>query len=108
MGERSAMSTQPAATLMASPQGEPLRDKTVNATEALRLIRDRDAVVIGGFLGAGVPEELALALERRFLEARAPRDLTMVFPVAAGDQKGRGLDCLAHPGSRCARCHRSC
>ena len=91
------MSSQPAATLVASPQGEPVRDKTVTAAEAIWLIRDRDTVVIGGFLGAGFPEELTLALEERFLGAGAPRDLTIVFPVAAGDLKGRGLDCLAHP-----------
>ncbi|MGZ4234230.1 MAG: CoA-transferase [Solirubrobacteraceae bacterium] len=92
------MSTQPAATLVASPQGEPVRDKTVTAAEAIWLIRDRATVVIGGFLGAGFPEELTLALEERFRGGGAPRDLTIVFPVAAGDLKGRGLDCLAHPG----------
>jgi propionate CoA-transferase len=85
------MSSQPAATLVASPQGEPARDKTVTAAEAIWLIRDRDTVVVGGFLGAGFPEELTLALEERFLGARAPGDLTIVFPVAAGDLKGRGL-----------------
>jgi propionate CoA-transferase len=70
----------------------------VDASEAVRLIRDRDAVVVGGFIGACFAEELTLALEERFLETGAPRDLTLVFPVAAGDLKSRGLDRLAHPG----------
>jgi propionate CoA-transferase len=92
------MSSQSASELVGSPTSQPARDKTVTAAEAIRLIRDRDTVVIGGFLGACFPEELTLALEERFLGAGGPRELTVVFPVAAGDRKGRGLDRLVHPG----------
>ncbi|NMH98462.1 acyl CoA:acetate/3-ketoacid CoA transferase [Pseudonocardia acidicola] len=92
------MSAQTAAELVRSLPGLPERDKTVTADEAVRLIRDRDAVVIGGFLGACFPEELTLALEARFLETGRPRELTVVSPVAAGDLRGRGLDHLAREG----------
>jgi hypothetical protein len=87
-----------AADLLASLPARPNRDKRVDAGEAVRLIRDGDAVVVGGFIGAHFAEERTLALEERFLATGAPRGLTLVFPVAAGDLKSRGLDRLAHPG----------
>ncbi len=76
----------------------PARDKVVTAAEAVRLIRDGDSVVIEGFVGQCFPEELTLALEERFLRTGTPRDLGLVFTVAAGDRQGRGLDRLAHEG----------
>ncbi len=84
----------PAESLSASSP----RDKVVTAVEAVRLIRDGDAVVVEGFVGQGFAEELTLALEQRFLLTGAPHDLTLVFTVAPGDRQGRGLDRLAHTG----------
>jgi len=84
--------------LFRSPLGDQIREKMVSAAEAIRLIRDGDAVVVGGFVGACFPEELTLSLEERFLETGAPRELTLIFPVAGGDFKGRGLDHLVQPG----------
>ncbi len=78
--------------------GSSVRDKIVPAAEAVRLIRDGDAVVAEGFMGQCFAEELALALEQRFLLTSTPRDLGLVFTMAAGDQLGRGLDRLAHEG----------
>ena len=78
--------------------GAEVRDKVVSAVEAVRLIRDGDAVVVEGFVGQGFAEELTLALEQRFLLTGAPHDLTLVFTVAPGDRQGRGLDRLAHQG----------
>ncbi|MEU0503085.1 acyl CoA:acetate/3-ketoacid CoA transferase [Nocardia sp. NPDC005998] len=74
------------------------RDKVVTAAEAVRLIRDGDSVAIEGFGGQCFPEELTLALEQRFLESGSPRDLGIVFTVAQGDRRGRGLDRICHPG----------
>lgn len=74
------------------------RDKLVGAAEAVRLIRDGDAVAIGGFMGIGFPEELTCALEERFLQTGGPRDLTLICPVAQGDKQGRGVDQLCHEG----------
>jgi propionate CoA-transferase len=54
--------------------------------------------VVEGFVGQCFPEELTLALEQRFLTSGAPRDLGLVFTVASGNRKGRGLDRLAHEG----------
>jgi propionate CoA-transferase len=75
-----------------------VRDKVVTAAEAVRLLRDGDSVVVEGFVGQCFAEELTLALEQRFLQTSTPRDLSLVFTVAPGDRKGRGLDRLAHEG----------
>jgi propionate CoA-transferase len=75
-----------------------VRDKIVPAAEAVRLIRDGDSVVAEGFMGQCFAEELTLALEQRFLLTSTPRDLGLVFTMAAGDHLGRGLDRLAHEG----------
>ena len=81
-----------------SLSGRSTRDKVVTADEAVRLIRDGDSVAVEGFVGECFAEELTLALEKRFLQTDAPRDLELVFTVAAGDKQGRGLDHLAHEG----------
>ena len=81
-----------------SLSGPSVRDKVVTAAEAVRLVRDGDAVVVEGFVGQCFAEELTLALEERFLQTGAPRDLTLVFTVAQGNRQGRGLDRLCHEG----------
>src|SRR5207247_1059012 len=55
-----------------------------------------DTVCVSGFVGIGTPDELILALERRFLKERHPSGLTLVFAAAPGDAKERGLNRLAH------------
>ncbi len=81
-----------------SLSGTSVRDKVVTAAEAVRLIHDGDSVVIDGFMGQCFAEELTLALEQRFLQTDTPRDLGLVFTMAAGDRRGRGLDRLCHEG----------
>jgi propionate CoA-transferase len=76
----------------------PIRDKVVTATEAVRLIRNDDFLVVEGFAGQGYAEELVLALEERYLSSGAPRDLSIVFTVAQGDRGERGMGHLCHDG----------
>ena len=76
------------------------KNKIISAEEAVRMIRDNDTVVFGGFAGVGVCEEVAAALEQYYLETGAPKDLTLMFAVATGpgNDTNRGLNHLGHEG----------
>jgi propionate CoA-transferase len=80
------------------------RNKVVTAAEAVRLIHDGDTVATGGFVGIGFAEEVAVALEARFLATQAetgtgsPHALTLVYAAGQGDGKTRGLNHLGHAG----------
>ena len=96
------MPSHPALALLRSAE----KGKVVSAAEAVRLIRDGDAVATGGFVGIGFAEEIAIALEELYLsnESEAPyttekpKNLTLVYAAGQGDGKDRGLNHLAHEG----------
>lgn len=80
------------------------QNKVVSALEAVRLIHDGDTVATGGFVGIGFAEEIAVALEQRFLQSQtatgqgSPKGLTLIYAAGQGDGKTRGLNHLGHPG----------
>jgi propionate CoA-transferase len=70
----------------------------MSADAAAHLIQDNDTVAISGFVGVGVPEELLLALEKRFLASGSPCKLTLVYAAGQGDGHTKGLNHLAREG----------
>jgi propionate CoA-transferase len=82
------------------------KGKIVSAREAVQLIHDGDTVATTGFVGIGFPENIAVALEQRFLESSEkdpdgigkPEGLTLVYAAGQGDGKERGLNHLGHEG----------
>ncbi len=74
------------------------KDKIMTAEQAVSLIHDGETIATEGFIGTGFAEELAIALEKRFLETGSPRDLTLVYAAGQGDGKEKGLNRFAHQG----------
>jgi propionate CoA-transferase len=78
--------------------------KIVAARDAVQLIRAGDTVGTGGFVGIGFAENIAVALEERFLTEQAddktegPKvdNLTLVYAAGQGDGQERGLNHLGH------------
>ena len=72
--------------------------KVVSADEAAGRILDNSVVATDGFVGIGFAEDLAIALENRFLATGHPRNLTLIYAAGQGDGQDRGLNHLAHTG----------
>ena len=80
--------------------------KIVTARDAVQLIRAGDTVATGGFVGIGFAENIAVALEERFLceqgeastEGQKVGNLTLIYAAGQGDGKERGLNHLGHRG----------
>src|SRR4051795_5137181 len=73
--------------------------RIVSADEAVRAIPDGAVVTVSSSSGLGCPDAVLAALGRRFDETGAPRGLTTLHPIAAGDMWGvKGVDHIAKPG----------
>ena len=79
--------------------------KVLTAREAADLIPNGVNLATNGFIGASFPEEIAIAIEQRFLETGAPNDLTLLFCAAQGDSKDKGLNHFAHDGMAVSYTH---
>ena len=73
-------------------------DKLMTAEQAAQLIQDGDTIATGGFVGTGVPEELLIAIQQRFIISDHPRNLTLVYAAGQGDGKEKGLNHLGEKG----------
>lgn len=73
--------------------------KLKTAAEAARLVADGATVAVNSSSGLLCPDEVLKALGERFLSEGAPRGLTTIHPIAAGDMFGtKGVDHIAHKG----------
>jgi acyl CoA:acetate/3-ketoacid CoA transferase len=72
--------------------------KIITADQAAELIGDGMTVAFGTMGLAGWAEEVARAVERRFLETGHPKDLNVVQGSNAGDRAERGITRWGHEG----------
>ncbi|BAU31052.1 acyl CoA:acetate/3-ketoacid CoA transferase [Microcella alkaliphila] len=71
----------------------------LTARDAADLIRDGDVITVSSSSGLGCPDAVLAGIGQRFAETEAPRRLTAVHPIAAGDMYGvKGIDHLSMPG----------
>ena len=72
--------------------------KFISASDSVKLIKNGSTVAVGGFIGAGHPEEISTYIEKSYLENKLPRDLTLVYAAGQGDSKDRGLNHFGQEG----------
>ncbi|CAM5770803.1 acetate CoA-transferase YdiF [Labrys miyagiensis] len=73
--------------------------KVLTADQAADLIPDGAVVTVSSSSGLGCPDAVLAAVGRRFDTSGAPRDITTLHPIAAGDMWGiKGIDHIAKPG----------
>lgn len=72
--------------------------KILTPEQAADLIEDRDRVILGGFIGAVVPEAIEIALKNRYLSTGSPRNIELYFTAGQGDGKDRANNHLAQEG----------
>src|SRR6266487_2733003 len=75
------------------------RAKVIALNEVGALIPNQAVVSVSASSGLGCPDAILQAIGEHFAATAAPRDLTTLHPIAAGDMYGiAGIDHLAQPG----------
>ena len=73
--------------------------KLLSADRAASLIKDEAIITVSSSSGLGCPDALLKALGERHSKEGAPRNITSVHPIAAGDMYGiKGIDHIAQKG----------
>ncbi|ECF5902065.1 3-oxoacid CoA-transferase [Salmonella enterica subsp. salamae] len=72
--------------------------KQITAQQAADLIHDGDNIILGGFIGAVVPEAIEKAIEDKFLACGHPCSLGLIFAAGQGNAKEKAINRLAHEG----------
>lgn len=75
------------------------RNKVISLADAARLIADGVTISVSSSSGLGCPDATLRAIGERFVAEGAPKNLTTIHPIAAGDMYGiDGIDHIAQPG----------
>ncbi|MDX9872427.1 MAG: acyl CoA:acetate/3-ketoacid CoA transferase [Clostridia bacterium] len=73
--------------------------KIITAQQAADLIHDGITIGFNGFVGFGHAEEISIEIEKKFLAAGHPRNLTLIYGAGQGDGKTSfGLNHYAYEG----------
>lgn len=72
--------------------------KVISAQQAAELIKDGSTVAWTTAGLCGFAEEVASAIEKRFLDTGHPRDLLLTHSCGCGDHKTRGMNHFGHEG----------
>ncbi len=72
--------------------------KVISAEDAVAIVQDDDVLATSGYGCNGLPEQLFVALEQRFIETGTPNNLTLVFAGGQGDGEKKGLNHLGYEG----------
>ncbi|PKF48948.1 acyl CoA:acetate/3-ketoacid CoA transferase [Enterovibrio nigricans] len=75
-----------------------MKKDVLTAQQAATLINDGDRVILGGFIGAVVPEDIEKAVGERFLSTGHPRQLELYFTAGQGDGVDRATNHLSYSG----------
>lgn len=76
-----------------------MKSKIISADAAAALIPDGAVVSVSSSSGLNCPDAVLAAIGRRFVAQGAPRNITTIHPIAAGDMYGiDGIDHIAHDG----------
>ncbi len=78
-----------------------MRSKVISAQQAAELIKDRATVAWTTASMCGFGEEVAAAIEERFLKTGTPRNLTLTYSCGSGDYPFgdvKGMNHLGHEG----------
>jgi propionate CoA-transferase len=72
--------------------------KVITAEQAAAKVKDGATLCASAITLAGWPEEVAIAIEKRFMETQQPKNLTLVHASGIGDWKTKGTQHFAHSG----------
>src|SRR5699024_11382867 len=72
--------------------------KLISANQAARLIKNEMVVGVTCSYIGGFAEDIAIALENRYLSEKSPKNLTLIHATGSGDFKGMGTDHFGHKG----------
>ena len=70
----------------------------IDSKKAATLIQDNDTIIVEGFIGACVADDIHHALSQRFLKEGHPKNLTLIHAAGIGNAKDKGMNYYAHKG----------